>query len=108
MELGSQVCKPVNPDCAACPLKPACKAYQELSEKPQTGKKECTLCAPIPGEGKTIPSVAIFPMKKEKKVSREESEIVCIVECETPANRQWLFTKRPEKGELKLLPWILV
>ena len=30
MELGSQVCKPVAPDCGGCPLKVACKAYAEV------------------------------------------------------------------------------
>jgi A/G-specific adenine glycosylase len=28
MEFGSLVCKPKNPDCAACPLQPGCEAYK--------------------------------------------------------------------------------
>lgn len=28
IELGSTVCKPLNPDCGACPLKEACEAYK--------------------------------------------------------------------------------
>lgn len=36
-------------------------------------------------------------MRKEKKVSRAEEEVVCVVEWRgTP--RRWLFVKRPEKG----------
>jgi len=101
MELGSQVCKPVSPDCAACPLQAACKAYAELSVPPPTESKECALCAPIPGDGERIPGVTVFPMKKDKKTSREENEVVCVVEwkCEDEDSRRWLFTKRPEKGE---------
>lgn len=30
MELGSQVCKPVNPLCSECPLQNGCKAYAEV------------------------------------------------------------------------------
>lgn len=99
MELGSQVCKPVNPDCAACPLRSGCKAHLELSQAPPIAQKECSICAPIPDSGSTIPSVTIFPMKKEKKTSREENEVVCIVEHKGQAGRNWLFTKRPDKGE---------
>lgn len=32
MELGSQVCKPVAPDCAACPVRAGCRAYAEVSQ----------------------------------------------------------------------------
>lgn len=52
----------------------------------------------------TIPSVTVFPMRKEKKASREENEVVCLTEWrglegsgEAPS---WLFVKRPEKGQL--------
>jgi A/G-specific adenine glycosylase len=40
-------------------------------------------------------------MRKEKKVSRVEEEVVCIVEWTgaAAADRRWLFVKRPEKGE---------
>lgn len=31
MELGSQICKPSNPDCGNCPLRPGCNAYSEVS-----------------------------------------------------------------------------
>lgn len=30
MELGSQVCKPAAPECAACPLQSSCKGYAEV------------------------------------------------------------------------------
>ena len=58
----------------------------------------CDACAPIPGTGETIPSVTVFPMRKEKKISREEEEVVCILEW-VGDDRRWLFTKRPDKGE---------
>jgi len=41
----------------------------------------------------------IFPMKKEKKVSRSEDEVVCVTEWVHSDKRNWLFVKRPEKGE---------
>ena len=49
-----------------------------------------------------IPSVTVFPMKKEKKASRDEEEVVCIVEWArsgVDGGKAWLFTKRPEKGK---------
>jgi adenine-specific DNA glycosylase len=102
MELGSQVCKPVSPDCVACPLRSACKAYAELSTSPPVETKECAMCVPVPNEGERIPSVTVFPMKKEKKTSREEHEVVCVLEWDGggEADRRWLFVKRPETGEL--------
>ena len=41
----------------------------------------------------------MFPMRKDKKVSRTEEEVVCVVEWKSADSRQWLFVKRPEKGE---------
>ncbi|WVQ82164.1 A/G-specific adenine glycosylase [Cryptococcus sp. DSM 104549] len=108
MELGSQVCKPVGPDCSACPLQTGCKAYTETSAPPpppSATSKTCTLCAPIPltsdADADRIPSVTVFPMRKEKKASRVEEEVVCVIQwrgegCED----RWLFVKRPEKGLL--------
>ena len=29
MEMGALVCRPVSPDCAACPIRPQCKAYRQ-------------------------------------------------------------------------------
>ncbi|KAE8537690.1 hypothetical protein D1P53_005746 [Cryptococcus gattii VGV] len=51
---------------------------------PSTGESDCKLCAPIPCDIETdkIPTVMMFPMKKEKKASRVEEE------------------SRPEKGLL--------
>ncbi|WVN88166.1 A/G-specific adenine glycosylase [Cryptococcus depauperatus CBS 7841] len=106
MELGSQVCKPVSAECGTCPLQKACKAYSELSEAPTkivSTETKCQLCAPIPREPNQdrIPSVTVFPMKKEKKLSRIEEESVCVIEWQgLEQERRWLFTKRPEKGLL--------
>jgi A/G-specific adenine glycosylase len=116
MELGSQVCKPVSPLCSECPLQSGCKAYAEVRKAsssspglieqtttplPSIDSDECTLCAPMPStaERATIPTVMIFPMKKEKKVSRSEDEVVCVTEWVYNDKRSWLFVKRPEKGE---------
>lgn len=76
----------------------------QLSNSPQlsTTKSDCKLCAPIPCgiETDKIPTVMVFPMKKEKKVSRVEEETVCVVQWRGDGDqRRWLFTKRPEKGE---------
>lgn len=43
--------------------------------------------------------MTVFPMRKEKKASREEEELVCVVEWQGSEDRKWLFVKRPEKGE---------
>jgi A/G-specific adenine glycosylase len=37
-------------------------------------------------------------MKKDKKTSRDEEEVVCVVEWRRDGDRKWLFTKRPDKG----------
>jgi hypothetical protein len=37
-------------------------------------------------------------MRKEKKVSREEEEVVCVTELRGAEESVWLFVKRPEKG----------
>ncbi|ODO08184.1 A/G-specific adenine glycosylase [Cryptococcus amylolentus CBS 6273] len=122
MELGSQVCKPVSPECGGCPVKAVCKASAEVdvihicitacqltSEQlkappplPSTSS-ECSLCHPIPQEKaeSQISSVAVFPMKKEKKASRVEEEDVCVLEWRgQQGKRRWLFVKRPDKGLL--------
>ncbi|KAK8864250.1 A/G-specific adenine glycosylase [Kwoniella newhampshirensis] len=104
MELGSQICKPISPECNACPLRSECKAFAELSTPPpEPMQSECTLCAPIPVStpANRIPSVMVFPMRKEKKASRVEQETVSVIEWHgANGQRKWLFAKRPEKGLL--------
>lgn len=106
MELGSQICKPANPECGICPLRKFCKGYAELSNPPplpSTAESDCKLCAPIPCDIETdkIPTVMMFPMKKGKKASRVEEESVCVVQWRGNGDqRRWLFIKRPEKGLL--------
>lgn len=115
MELGSQICKPVSPDCSACPLNKGCKAYQEVhpadvrahqqlsAPPPPPESASCDLCVSVPSSSGAkedcIPSVMVFPMRKEKKTSREEQEVVCVTEWSDGKDRKWLFTKRPEKGK---------
>ncbi|KIR55896.1 A/G-specific adenine glycosylase [Cryptococcus gattii Ru294] len=106
MELGSQICKPANPECGICPLRKFCKGYAELSNPPplpSTAESDCKLCTPIPCDIETdkIPTVMMFPMKKGKKASRVEEESVCVVQWRGNGDqRRWLFIKRPEKGLL--------
>ncbi|WVQ77201.1 A/G-specific adenine glycosylase [Cryptococcus sp. DSM 104548] len=106
MELGSQVCKPVSPECGECPVRKVCKASAETKAPPPvppSTSKECSLCHPIPREKEEaqISSVTVFPMKKEKKASRVEEEEVCVLEWRSEGReRRWLFVKRPEKGLL--------
>jgi hypothetical protein len=41
----------------------------------------------------------VFPMRKDKKVSRVQEEVVSVVEWRGPDGvRNWLFVKRPEIG----------
>ena len=58
---------------------------------------ECPMCEPVPRAELLKPSVTIFPMRKEKKTSREEEEVVSVVEWRGESSK-WLFTKRPETG----------
>ncbi|KIR33639.1 A/G-specific adenine glycosylase [Cryptococcus deuterogattii MMRL2647] len=70
---------------------------------PSTAESDCKLCAPILCDIETdkIPTVMMFPMKKEKKASRVEEESVCVVQWRGDGDqRRWLFIKRPEKGLL--------
>lgn len=70
--------------------------------RPTGSAASCSLCAPMPSVTKadSIPSVMVFPMRKEKKVSRVEEEVVSVVEWRDSSNsRKWLFIKRPENGE---------
>lgn len=63
---------------------------------------ECGLCVAVPVDraAAQIPSVTVFPMRKEKKTSRAEHEVVCVLEATLAEDRRWLFVKRPDKGAL--------
>ncbi|KAJ9105455.1 hypothetical protein QFC21_001826 [Naganishia friedmannii] len=108
MELGSQICKPSNPDCGNCPLRPGCNAYSELSTPPPTpthATATCDICVPPPDMASVQASaVTIYPMKKVAKAPREQSTAVCLIEWrgdeEETENHRWLFVKRPQKGLL--------
>ncbi|KAJ9120701.1 hypothetical protein QFC22_002632 [Naganishia vaughanmartiniae] len=108
MELGSQICKPSNPDCEKCPLRSGCNAYSELSTPPPAPTHEsanCDICAPPPDMASVqTPAVTIYPMKKVAKAPREQSTAVCLIEWrsadEKTENHKWLFVKRPQKGLL--------
>ena len=72
-----------------------------LPPQPAEASSPCMLCAPIASAnvGGLIPSVKVFPMRKEKKLSRVEEEVVSVVEWQgVDDTRRWLFKKRPENG----------
>lgn len=46
MELGATVCRPVNPDCSACPARPVCRAAAEWTAYVEGGGDEGAEDAP--------------------------------------------------------------
>ncbi|KAH9974128.1 DNA glycosylase [Lactifluus volemus] len=104
IELGSTVCKPRDPDCNNCPLRPWCRAAYQISENNVEIKDIedlCTVCDPIPvSEGCAAPPVTSYPMKTERKKQREELNIVSVVEWRGDDDRWFLLTRRPEGGLL--------
>jgi A/G-specific adenine glycosylase len=106
IELGSTVCKVQNPSCGTCPLKDLCGAYQKSSFATQHSQDIqdiedlCSVCEPLPTGSF---DVTLLPMKAEKKKSREETDIVNVVEWRRSIDseeRWFLLVKRPEKGRL--------
>ncbi|EJD02473.1 DNA glycosylase [Fomitiporia mediterranea MF3/22] len=102
IELGSTVCKPRDPDCAACPLRDYCNAYRESKGRlPEEDDIEelCTLCEPVLSSEDT--GVTRYPMKVERKKAREEVDVVNVVEWLSPlGKRYFLLVRRPDKGLL--------
>ena len=70
-ELGALICKPQNPDCAVCPLRGLCRAYQHGTQ-------------------------SLFPVRPEKKAKRQEN--VCVFLIETPSG---FCIRRREEGVLR-------
>ena len=70
-ELGALICKPQNPDCALCPLRGLCRAYQHGTQ-------------------------SLFPVMPEKKAKRQEN--VCVFLIETPSG---FCIRRREEGVLR-------
>ncbi|KAF9564477.1 DNA glycosylase [Agrocybe pediades] len=105
IELGSTVCKVKDPDCTACPLRTWCSAWQKSSDEVRQvqdiGDIEecCGLCEPI-----TLPATVMsYPMKNDRKNSREELDIVNVIEWHPksrPEARHFLMVRRPEGGLL--------
>ncbi|KAH7105191.1 DNA glycosylase [Auriculariales sp. MPI-PUGE-AT-0066] len=105
IELGSTVCKPRAPSCAACPVQSSCVAYRlgdscgavvdiEDAARPSTAPtgEQCSICIPLPITG----GVTRFPMAKVRKKPREEIDAAFVISCS-----KWvLLAKRPEKGLL--------
>lgn len=70
-ELGALICKPLSPECALCPIKQFCKAYQHGTQK----------------------SYPVLPQKKEKRIER-----VYVFLIQTP---QGFCIRRRENGVLR-------
>ena len=70
-ELGALICKPRNPDCANCPLRPLCRAYTNGTQH-------------------------LYPVLPQKRAKREEQVLVFLIE--TP---QGFCIRRREEGVLK-------
>ena len=70
-ELGALICKPQNPDCASCPLKELCSAYQKGT-------------------------ASLYPVLPQKKEKRKERVYVFLIQ--TP---QGFCIRRREEGVLK-------
>ncbi|KAI0065237.1 DNA glycosylase [Artomyces pyxidatus] len=110
IELGSTVCKPREPACVSCPLKPWCQAYKGTEVAPSSPPHHtavpdiedlCSTCVPIPSvEGQDVPPVVSYPMKGERKKQREELDIVNVVEWRNDEDRWFLLIRRPEGGLL--------
>ncbi|KAJ1972566.1 hypothetical protein H4R35_004605 [Dimargaris xerosporica] len=113
MELGATVCTPTQPLCAQCPVKPWCKAYQQMHRPAQFAQEalnslktsdveECHLCLPLDTSlGKSV--ITQYPRKQPKKPPREEDCDVYIVEKSPAHNTQeptYLLVQRPSEGLL--------
>ncbi|KAF8223425.1 DNA glycosylase [Tricholoma matsutake] len=102
IELGSTVCKIREPDCGSCPLRAWCRAYAVSNsdvQKQADIEDACTLCTPLQGDSE----VTSYPIKVERKKSRDELDVVNVIEwhCNTKPDERWfLLVRRPEGGLL--------
>ncbi|CAK5272682.1 unnamed protein product [Mycena citricolor] len=103
IELGSTVCKVRDPDCENCTIGSWCAAYIQSQTDQDTGVNSvpdiedlCSLCEPVPRPS----PVTVFPMKAEKKKSREELDLVNVIEWRAGSDRRFLLVRRPEGGLL--------
>ncbi|GIL53085.1 hypothetical protein Vafri_8774 [Volvox africanus] len=71
MELGATVCRPVNPNCAACPVRGACRAAAEW---------EAYLAAGGAPDVEDAPRVTNYPGRKAVKEKREQTVAVTVLE----------------------------
>ena len=88
MELGSVVCKPTNPQCSSCPISSFCSAKQiEDMQKLRV-------------DGGPPLQVTDFPVKAEKKKSKEMSFQVYLFYVKQVTGNLFLMVKRPDTGLL--------
>lgn len=71
MELGATVCRPVNPQCGACPVSHSCRAHEAW---------EAHLAAGGDPDIEDVPRPSAYPFKKERAAKREVSVAVCVLE----------------------------
>ncbi|GLI59815.1 hypothetical protein VaNZ11_001782 [Volvox africanus] len=71
MELGATVCRPINPDCAACPVRGACRAAAEW---------EAYLAAGGAPDVEDAPRVTNYPGRKAVKEKRQQAVAVTVLE----------------------------
>lgn len=111
IELGSTVCRPRQPACEMCPLRPWCRAYKRHSpaagpivleeEQSQIDIEDmCTLCVPFAAEA--VDHVTLYPIKATRTKAREELDAVNVIEwCTHDAlSRFFMLVRRPEGGLL--------
>lgn len=114
IELGSTVCTPTDPKCLGCPIRTNCGAYQMRTvrrspwengstlkgESPNVDiEDQCDVCEPLPS-GPRI--VTMFPMKVEKKVVPNETDLICIISWKRKGDptEYYLLRKRPKTGNI--------
>ncbi|EFJ45303.1 hypothetical protein VOLCADRAFT_118405 [Volvox carteri f. nagariensis] len=71
MELGATVCRPVNPSCAACPVRGVCRAVADW---------DAYLAAGGDPDKEGAPCVTQYPGRKAVKEKREEAVAVTVLE----------------------------
>lgn len=74
MELGSTLCTPTKPDCAACPIQATCLAYAEGSACKEEAVRDvedlCDYCLPVPDPSDTDEPHTQTPAPKKKALKQ--------------------------------------
>ncbi|KAI8839356.1 DNA glycosylase [Chytriomyces cf. hyalinus JEL632] len=123
MELGATICTPTNPDCAACPVKEYCRAFElhtvstekakaalqaprkmkrKIIDDDAEDESSCALCLPVTDiEDCGALLVTRYPVVPKKKAAEEKEVLVPIIELRIPDQpSKFLVMQRPPKGLL--------